>query len=95
MEGPVFKQALVAMLSVSMLASPAIGQVRPQDCRPMLPLMDDLPPVADIFAEPAVPVAAASRGFFGLPFLLPLLAAGGGLVAISTDDDDNDPVSPA
>lgn len=87
------KKALIAIAGVSMLATPAYGQVRPQDCRPMLPLMDDLPPVADLIAEPAIPVAAASRGFFGLPFLIPLLAAGGGLVALA--DDDDDPVSPA
>lgn len=90
------KKALVFLASVAMVASPAVGQVRPQDCRPMLPVTDDLPPVADVVAQPAAPVAAVRRGFFGLPFLLPLLAAGGGLIAVaSSGGDDNGPVSPA
>lgn len=86
------------LTTAAMLATPAFGQVRPQDCRPMLPVTDDLPPVADVVAEPAVPVAAVRRGFFGLPFLLPLLAAGGGIIAATSGDDDDDtplPVSPA
>lgn len=92
------KKALIVMAGISMLATPAFAQVRPQDCRPMLPLMDDLPPVADVIAEPAVPVAAVKRGFFGLPFLFPLLAAGGGLIALTGGDNpgsDPVPVSPA
>jgi hypothetical protein len=88
------KRALIVMAGVSMLASPAFAQVRPQDCRPMLPLMDDLPPVADVIAEPAVPVAATQRGFFGLPFLMPLLAAGS-FFAINPNGSSSDPVSPA
>lgn len=88
------KRALIVMIGASMLATPAFAQVRPQDCRPMLPLMDDLPPVADVIAEPAVPVAAVQRGFFGLPFLIPLLAAGG-FVAIATNGGGSGPVSPA
>jgi hypothetical protein len=90
------KKALISLVGISLLATPAFAQVRPQDCRPMLPVMDDLPPVADVIAEPAIPTAAVKRSFFGLPFLLPLLAAGGGLIAIATDGDgDPDPVSPA
>ena len=91
------KNALVFAVGISMLATPAYAQVRPQDCRPMLPLMDDVAtPLADVVAEPAVPVAAAKRGFFGLPLLLPLLAAGGGLIAVATSGGgDSGPVSPA
>ncbi len=93
------KKALIIMTGVSMLASPAFSQVRPQDCRPMLPVTDELPPVADVIAEPAIPVAAVKRGFFGLPFLFPLLA-GGGLIALvggggGNGNPDPDPVSPA
>lgn len=91
------KRALIVMLGASMLATPAFAQVRPQDCRPMLPLMDDLPPVADVIAEPAVPVAAVQRGFFGLPFLFPLLAAGGLVVATEGGGGGppDPPISPA
>lgn len=92
------KKVLVLLATAAMVATPALGQVRPQDCRPMLPVMDDLPPIADVVAEPAVPVAAVQRGFFGLPFLLPLLAAGGGIIAATSGGDDDDPplpVSPA
>lgn len=94
--GEKMRKVLVLLATVTMVASPAFGQVRPQDCRPMLPVTDDLPPVADVVAQPAVPVAAVKRSFFGLPFLLPLLMAGGGLIAaVSGGDDDNDNVSPA
>ncbi len=90
------KMALSALVGVSLLATPAFAQVRPQDCRPMLPVTDDLAPVADVVAEPAIPTAAVQRRFFGLPFLLPLLAAGGGLIAIaSSGGGGSDPVSPA
>lgn len=91
------RMALVMLASVAMVASPAIGQVRPQDCRPMLPVVDDLPPVADVVAEPAIPVAAVKRGFFGLPFLFPLLAAAGGVIAVTSGGGGGGgpPVSPA
>jgi hypothetical protein len=88
---------VAATVGISLVSTPAFGQVRPLDCRPVLPVVDQvaaaLPP--DVVAEAVAP-AVARRGFFGLPFLLPLLAAAGGIAAISTSDDDNDPlVSPA
>jgi hypothetical protein len=91
------KQILTALVGISLVSSPAFGQVRPQDCRPVLPVMDDVAAVpADVVAEPVTPVAAARRGFFGLPFLLPLLAAVGGIAAIaSSGGGNNNPVSPA
>ena len=95
------KKTLAAIAGISLVSAPAAGQVRPTDCVPVLPLMDDVAAVAplDGVAEPFVP-AAARRAFFGLPLLLPLLAAAGGVGALITDDDDGDidvdePVSPA
>ncbi len=92
------KKALTFIVAVSLVATPTFAQIRPQDCRPVLPVLDDVAQVAplpDVVAEPAVPVAQARRGFFGLPFLLPLLAVGGLLLVVATDKDKDRPVSPA
>lgn len=88
-------KALAVMVGISLVSTPAFGQVRPQDCRPVLPVVDDVAAIpADVIAEPVAPAAAARRGFFGLPFLLPLLAAGGGLIAITSSNNNQEPVSP-
>lgn len=91
------KKLLAGFIGVSLVSTPAMGQVRPQDCRPVLPVMDQVA-AADVIAEPAAPVALARRGFFGLPFLLPLLAALGGIAAIGGGDGGEggggNPVSP-
>lgn len=90
-------KAITALVAASLISTPALGQVRPQDCRPMLPVVDDVAAVVqpDVVANPAAPAAVARRGFFGLPFLLPLLALAGGAAAIATTGGDDDPVSPA
>ena len=93
------KKTFAAIAGISLISAPALGQVRPTDCVPVLPVMDDVAAAAplDVVAEPIVP-AAARRAFFGLPLLLPLLAAAGGVGALvddDDDDDDDDPVSPA
>ena len=92
------KKTLAAIAGISLVSAPAAAQVRPTDCVPVLPLMDDVAAVAplDVVAEPIIP-AAARRSLFGLPLLLPLLAAAGGVGALvdDNDDDDEDPVSPA
>lgn len=94
------KKVVAALAGVALVSTPAVGQVRPADCVPVLPVMDDVAAVAplDVVAEPFVP-AAARRAFFGLPLLLPLLAAAGGLVVATDNDNDNDDddevVSPA
>jgi hypothetical protein len=55
----------------------------------------------DIVAEPAVPTAAVRRGFFGLPFLFPLLGIPGLIALIGGGGGNNNPppvpppVSPA
>lgn len=92
------KKAMAALVGISLISTPAMGQVRPQDCRPMLPVMDDVAAVVqpDVIANPVAPAAVARRGFFGLPFLLLLLALAGGAAAIASSGGDNsDPVSPA
>lgn len=77
------KKIILFMAGLALVSTPATGQVRPQECRPLLPLVDEVKTAAlpDIVAEPAVPAAAVKRGFFGLPFLFPLLGAVGGIIA--------------
>lgn len=92
------KLVINAAIAISLCSTSAVAQVRPQDCRPIFPVVDQVAAVPqDIIAEPVAPVATASRrAFFGLPLWLPLLLAGGGALIIATsDDDDDDPVSPA
>lgn len=92
------RKTITALVGAALIGTPAIGQVRPQDCRPMLPVVDDVAAVVqpDVIANPAAPAAVARRGFFGLPFLLPLLALAGGAAVIAADGSgNNNPVSPA
>lgn len=90
-------KAITALVAASLIGTPAFSQVRPQDCRPMLPVVDDVAAVVqpDVVANPAAPAAVARRGFFGLPFLLPLLALAGGAAVLAGGGSDNNPVSPA
>ena len=93
------KKSVTALVVAAALSTPALAQVRPQDCRPVFPLMDAVQAALpqDVIAARAIPAAAARRGFFGLPLLPLLLAAGGGLVALDDDDGggSDDAVSPA
>lgn len=98
------KKTILFMAGLSLVSTPAVSQVRPQECRPLLPLVDEVKTAAlpDIVAEPAVPTAAVNRGFFGIPFLLPLLGALGGVIAAiggggggGGGDTPQPPVSPA
>lgn len=78
------KRAVTALLAISLVASPAVAQVRPADCQPIFPVVDQIAqvePIQDVLSERIGPVAtAARRRFLGLPLLLAGLAlAGGGL----------------
>lgn len=97
------RKSISVIVGMALLASPAFAQVRPQDCRPVLPVVDQAAAAVpqDVIAQPAAPAVAASKRFLGLPLLIPALAALGGGVAIATSNhnnggnDDNPPVSPA
>lgn len=94
------KKSVGMLVGVAVLATPALAQVRPADCRPVFPVMDRAAAAAplDVVTEPAQPAVAATKRFFGLPFLLPLLAAAGGVGALANSgshSNDTPPVSPA
>jgi hypothetical protein len=95
------KKGLTLLTGLALLASPAFGQVRPEDCRPVLPVLDKAAAAVpqDVVTQPAGPAIAAKKRFLGLPFLLPFLAAGGGCVVLCGGSNHNDstppPVSPA
>ena len=95
------RKSVSVVIGMALLATPAFAQVRPQDCRPVLPVVDQAALVVpqDVIAQPAAPVVAASRRFLGLPLLIPALAALGGVAIAASDNDgdggDDTPVSPA
>jgi len=93
------KKPMGLLLGFAVLATPAIAQVRPENCQPVFPVMDPVASVLpqDVVAEPAAPAVAAKRKFLGLPFLLPALAGLGGIAAIIGDGGDggSGTISPA
>lgn len=73
-------KSLCALLVVALVATPALSQVRPVNCTPVFPVLDEVATsslLPDVTTAQAAPTAAAKKGFFGLPFLPFLLAAGG------------------
>ena len=78
------KKAIHALLAASLISAPAAADVRPADCSPVLPVMDQAAqaPQQDVTSQAAQPAAPAKRRFLGLPFLLPL-ALGAGLLGLS------------
>ena len=83
---------LFASASVALLGAQANAQVRPADCRPVFPVVDQ---VAEVVPPPAVvpppPVVERRRGVVFVPVLLVA-----GLVVVSHHHHDHhDTVSPA
>lgn len=97
------KTGLTLLTGMALLASPAFGQIRPEDCRPVLPVLDKAAAAVpqDVVTEPAGPAVAAKKRFLGLPFLLPLLAGGAGCIVFCGGNNNNGtpdtppPTSPA
>lgn len=94
------KKSVTMVVAMAMFATPAFAQIRPEDCRPVLPVVDRAAAAVpqDVVTEPAAPQIAAKRRFLGLPFLLPALLAAGGCAAFCGGGGGNDstpPVSPA
>lgn len=91
------KRFVFASAALLALSAQATAQVRPQDCRPVFPIADDVvamvPP--DVVAVQAAPVPVASRGFVGLPILIPLIFGAGLIAIISHHDHHHRTVSPA
>lgn len=88
------KKAVTTVLAIVMVASPALAtQVRPGDCLPMFPVLDQVAqvePIPDVLAERAGPIAkAAKRRFIGLPFWLAGLALAGGGAALVDNGGGN------
>jgi hypothetical protein len=94
------KKFASVVVAVSILSVPAAAQVRPGDCRPVLPVVDQAAAVVpqDVVVPQAAPQVVAQRKFLGLPFLLPLIALGGGCAAFcggGGNHNNGTPVSPA
>ena len=92
----VMKTGLTLLTAMAVLASPAFGQIRPEDCRPVLPVLDKAAAAVpqDVVTEPAGPAVAAKKRFLGLPFLLPLLAGGGACIIFCGNNNNGTPEIP-
>lgn len=89
------KKLLFITASVVLLASEATAQVRPQDCRPVFPFADAVPPQLDVVTTQAPPPMVARRKFAGGLLLLPLAFAAGLIILTHDHDHHHDTVSPA
>lgn len=98
------RKSVAIIVGMALLASPAFAQVRPENCRPVLPVVDQAAAAVpqDVITQPASPAVAAKKRFLGLPFLLPALFAAGGIGALASGGSGNGggnsnppPVSPA
>lgn len=86
------RKIIHGLVAASLLATPAVADVRPGNCQPVLPVLDQ-PQAAmtDVTSQPVGPTAPAKRRFLGLPLLLLPLLAGGALAALT---GNGNPASP-
>ena len=79
------RKPLVLAIAIAVLGTPAIAQVRPENCQPVLPVVDRVASVLpqDVITQPASPTTLAKKRFLGLPLLLPALAGLGGVVGVA------------
>ncbi len=82
---------------LALMSTQAAADVRPADCRPVFPVVDEVTAVVptDVITAPAEPVPVAERSFVGLPFLFGLIGIVGFIVIITHHSHHNKPVSPA
>lgn len=93
------KLALVSA-SLALVGAQAAAEVRPQDCRPVFPVVDQvaaaIPPEIAPVAPVAEAVAVPERRYSALPFLLPLIGLVGIIVIVSSHHNHHhNTVSPA
>jgi hypothetical protein len=96
------KKPVTALVVLAILSTSAAAQIRPGDCRPVLPVTDKVL-AQDVTTEQAPVTTLAKRKFLGLPFLLPLVLGGGCIVLChnggggtpNTPPPPPPPVSPA
>lgn len=83
--------------SLALIAAQASGQVRPADCRPVFPVVDQVAAVPDVVTPQAAPPVLAARRFVGIPWWIPGLFGAGLVTIIATKHhhhDHTDTVSP-
>lgn len=83
--------------SLALVSAQAAAEVRPQDCRPVFPVVDQVAAVAptDVIAEPAQPQVVPGRRFVGFPWLIPLIGLTGLIIIVTTSHHHHETVSPA
>ena len=87
------RKLLFASASLVLLGTQATAQVRPQDCRPVFPVVD--PVVAAVEPLPAVLPPPPVQHFNPAWLLIPGLFLTGLLIATHNHHHHNDSVSPA
>jgi hypothetical protein len=76
--------------SVALIAAQASAQVRPADCRPVFPVVDQVAAIPDVVTPQALPPVAAAHRFVGFPWWIPGLFGAGLVTIIATTHDHHD-----
>jgi hypothetical protein len=72
--------------SLALIAVQAAAQVRPGDCRPVFPIVDQVA-LPDVVAPQAAPPVAAAHRFVGIPWWIPATFGAGLVTIIATHHD--------